>query len=49
MRVRAEETEETGQKIITQKVLTRILTLVCDYGNRDVLDYLRGIGHNLSF
>ena len=28
---------------------TRILTLVRDYGNRDVLDYLRGIGHNLSF
>ena len=28
---------------------TRILTLVRYYGNRDVLDYLRGIGHNLSF
>ena len=28
---------------------TRIVTLVRDYGNRHVLDYLHGIGHNLSF
>ena len=28
---------------------TRIVTLVRDYGNCDVLDYLRGIEHNLSF
>ena len=24
----------------------RIVALVRDYGNRDILDYLRGIGHN---
>ena len=27
----------------------RLLTVVCDYSQRDGLDYLRGVAYNISF
>ena len=45
---------ETGQAPPPQKLRyreshTRIQAIVKDYGNRNILSYLRGIAHNLSF
>lgn len=41
--------EERPRKSAYQDIDRRILSIVNDYINRDVLDYLRGIAHNLKF